>query len=149
MNVSSMITILTSWTVTPTEAAVQAVADGAANAGAVAPTGGPMDLITMLGMPLLMIGAVWFFMMRPQRKREKQMAEMQDAMKVGENVLTSAGFYGKIVSIGHDSFIVEFGGEAGGRGVRVPVRKSDVVGIKTPVMTPPPVETADTKGKKK
>jgi len=108
-----------------------------------------MQLLLSFGLLPIMLVAFWFFMIRPQRKREKQMEEMQGSMKVGENVLTSAGFYGKIVSVGHDSFIVEFGGEGGGRGVRVPVRKADVVAIKTPVMTPPPVETAADKPSKK
>ena len=112
-------------------------------------TGGMLESVLMLVGPLLMLAAIWFFMMRPQRKREKQMAEMQESMKAGENVLTSAGFYGKITGVGHDSFIVEFGGEGGGRGIRVPVRKADIVAIKTPVMTPPPVETAVEKPKKK
>jgi len=111
--------------------------------------GGLMEMVTLFGFPLLMLAAIWFFMMRPQRKREKQMAEMQETMKAGENVLTSSGFYGKITGVGHDSFIIEFGGEGGGRGIRVPVRKADVVAIKTPVMTPPPVETVAEKPKKK
>ena len=111
-------------------------------------SGGPMEMLVTLGFPLLMLVAIWFFMMRPQRKREKQMVEMQESLKVGENVLTSAGFYGKIVSVGHDSFMIEFGADGGGRGVRVPVRKADVVGIKTPVMTPPPVQTAEIADKK-
>jgi len=130
----------------PTEQAAQVAQDAANGTQQIA--SGPMDIVMLL-VPILMLVVVWFLMMRPQRKREKEMAEMQSAMKVGENVLTSAGLYGKIVSIGHDSFVVEFGAEGGGRGVRIPVRKSDIVGIKTPVMTPPPIETADTKGKKK
>ena len=134
------------------EAASDVVAqatEGAANGAGQAATGNPlMDMLVGIGLPLLMMGAIWFFMMRPQRKREKQMAEMQGAMSVGESVLTSAGLFGKIVSVGHDSFIIEFGADGGGRGVRVPVRKADVVAIQTPVMTPPPVETAETKKKK-
>ena len=123
-----------------------AQATEAASNAAQSQTGNPMlDMVVSLGLPLLMLAAVWFFMMRPQRKREKAMVEMQETLKVGENVVTSAGFFGKIASVGHDSFIVEFGADTGGRSIRVPVKKGDVVGIQSPVMTPPPVKTADDK----
>jgi len=74
----------------------------------------------------------YFLTIRPQRKRDKQMKEMQATMKVGDNVVTSGGWYGKIADVGHDCFIVEFGTN---RGVRIPVRKSDVLGIATPQIT--------------
>lgn len=80
-----------------------------------------------------MLVALYFFLIRPQRKRDKQQTAMQQSIKVGDRVLTSSGFYGKIVDIGNDAFVLEFGDN---RGVRVPVRKSDVIGLKTPDMSP-------------
>ena len=65
------------------------------------------------------------------------MAEMQSALKVGDNVVTSSGFFGKIVEIGQDAIVLEFGSN---RGVRIPIRKTDIVGIKEPIMTPPHVK---------
>jgi preprotein translocase subunit YajC len=81
--------------------------------------------------------ALWFFMIRPQRKKAKEAKEMQGALKIGESVVTTSGFFGKIVGVGEDSFLIEFGEN---RGVRVWVRKGDIAGIKVPVMTPPPAE---------
>jgi preprotein translocase subunit YajC len=80
-----------------------------------------------------LLAALYFFMFRPQRKREKEMKEMQASIGVGDNVITSSGLYGVVTALGEDCFVIEFGSN---RGVRIPVRKSDVVGIKTPALTP-------------
>ncbi|MCL2416049.1 MAG: preprotein translocase subunit YajC [Defluviitaleaceae bacterium] len=97
--------------------------------------GGFFETFGVVAIWIVMIGALWFFMFRPQRKREKAVRQMQNELRVGENVVTTSGFYGKIVGVGTDSFLIEFGE---GRGIRVWVRKSDIADVRTPVMTPPP-----------
>jgi preprotein translocase subunit YajC len=92
--------------------------------------GGMMGTIIMFGG---MFAAMYFFLIRPQRKRDRQQKEMQSALKVGDRIVTSSGMFGKIVSVGGDAFMVEFGDI---RGVRIAVRKTDVLGIKTPNMSP-------------
>jgi len=91
---------------------------------------------------LLFVG-IYFLFFRPQRKREKQRKEMQAGIKSGDNIVTSGGLYGKVADVGTDCFVVEFG--ISGRSVKMPVAKSDVVGVKEPVLTPPPRESADAK----
>ena len=86
----------------------------------------------------VVIVGMYFLMFRPQRKREKQMREMQSAIKTGDNVVTSGGLFGKVADVGTDCFVVELG--ISGRSVRIPVLKSDVLGVREPVMTPPPKE---------
>jgi preprotein translocase subunit YajC len=54
---------------------------------------------------------------------------------VGDNVITNGGLYGRVSDVGDDAFIVEFGTN---RSIKIPVRKSDVLGIKEPKLTPPP-----------
>jgi len=81
---------------------------------------------------------MYFLMFRPQRKREKAMREMQAAIKSGDNIVTSGGLFGRVVDVGTDCFVVELG--ISGRSVRIPVLKNDVLGIREPVMTPPPKE---------
>jgi len=83
---------------------------------------------TLILWGLIIVG-MYFLLIRPQRKREKQVREMQAALKKGENIITTSGFYGKIVDVSEDAFLIEFG-ERGG--VRVWVRKSDVAGPKSP-----------------
>ena len=90
-----------------------------------------------------MIMAIWgavivgmyFLMFRPQRKREKAMKEMQAGLKTGDNVVTSGGLFGKIVNTGNDCFVVEMG--VGGKTVRVPILKHDVLGVREPDLNAP------------
>ena len=81
---------------------------------------------------------MYFFMFRPQRKREKEMKNLQSSLRVGDNIVTSSGMYGKIMDVGQDCFVVEFGTN---RGVRIPIRKADVIGVKEPVLTQTSGET--------
>jgi preprotein translocase subunit YajC len=83
------------------------------------------------GVILLM----YLLMFRPQRKREKKMKEMQAAISTGDNVVTNAGLFGKVADVGEDCFVIEFGTN---RGIRIPVLKSEVIGIRTPQMNPQP-----------
>jgi preprotein translocase subunit YajC len=86
---------------------------------------------------LIMIGGIflvmYFLMIRPQRKREKKLKEMQSAITAGDYVVTNAGLFGKVAGVGEDCFIVEFGTN---RNIRIPVLKSEVIGIREPKMTP-------------
>ncbi|MBE6011510.1 MAG: preprotein translocase subunit YajC [Lachnospiraceae bacterium] len=71
----------------------------------------------------VLIGGLYFFMSRPQKKREKQLKELQASIKVGDSVVTSGGFYGKVVDTADDLYIIEFGTN---KGVRIPVNKAEV-----------------------
>ena len=101
---------------------------------------GAFNMFWMYGIWALVIVGFYFLTIRPQRKRDKQMKEMQSTLKVGENVLTSGGMYGRIADVGQDCFLIEFGTN---RGVRIPIRKSDVLCIQTPTLTQAPVAKAD------
>ena len=91
--------------------------------------GGAMGIgVTVLYMAVF-FGIMWFFIIRPQRKREKEIAEMQSAIKVGDYVLLNSGSYGKVVDIVNDLFIIEFGLN---KGVRIPVKKIAVAGVQEP-----------------
>jgi len=102
----------------------------------------PFGTVWMIAIWGLVILGMYFLMIRPQRKREKQTREMQANLKVGDNVLTNGGMYGRIADVGQDCFVVEFGTN---RGVRIPIRKTDVLGIQSPKLTPtPPTEIEKT-----
>jgi len=81
---------------------------------------------------------MYFLMIRPRRKQEKKMKELQQGLKAGDNVVTNAGLFGRITDVGTDCFVVEMG--VAGRTVKVPVLKSEVLGVRDPVLTPPPRE---------
>ncbi len=68
-----------------------------------------MTLITIFlqaessGNPLiffvLVFGVFWFFMIRPQVKKQKQERKFREEMKKGDKVVTTGGLHGKVVEI--------------------------------------------------
>ena len=59
-------------------------------------------------LPLVILIAVMYFLLiRPQKKREKKIKSMLEAVKPGDRVRTIGGIYGKIVSIDGDKAIIE------------------------------------------
>ena len=109
-----------------------APAGGGAAPAQAEPAGG---ILPMLLPFVLMFAVVYFLIMRPQRKQAKATKEMQEALRPGDNIITTSGFFGKIVGEGTDCFLVEFGQD---RGIKVWIRRTDIAGVREPVMTPPP-----------
>ncbi len=58
---------------------------------------------------VLIIVLLYFMMIRPQRKREKETKEMINAMKVGDKVVTIGGICGKVVKIKDEFVFIESG----------------------------------------
>lgn len=55
----------------------------------------------------LMFLIMYFFMIRPQMQRQKKEKAFQEAMKVGERVVTTSGIHGKISEINDDVVTIE------------------------------------------
>ncbi len=68
-------------------------------------------------------GGIYWFFIKPQKKREKEIREAQAKIAIGDKVVLSTGIYGEVVDLGVDVYIVEIGLN---KGVRVPVRKDNV-----------------------
>ena len=92
------------------KAAAGAAASGAAESGAAASgAGGVIGMIgTMLPMILLVV-VLYFIMIRPQRKKEKELKAQIDAMRVGDKVVTIGGICGKVTKIKDDYIYLETG----------------------------------------
>lgn len=116
--------------------------DNSAASGETASTGSIYPTLLIYGA---LIVAMYFLLFRPQRKQAKEMKELQTNLKTGDSIVTSSGMFGKIVGIGQDCFLVEFGEN---RGVRIWVRKNDIIANSTPVTTPLPTESGEDKAKK-
>ena len=58
-------------------------------------------------MIVLMFVALYFLMIRPQKKQEKQVNDMRNNLQVGDEITTIGGIIGKIVSIKEDTITVE------------------------------------------
>jgi preprotein translocase subunit YajC len=60
-------------------------------------------------LPLLIVFVVMYFLViRPQNKRAKEQQQMQTAVKVGNQVLTSGGLIGKVMKAEEKELVVEF-----------------------------------------
>ena len=91
----------------------------AAEAGGAAGTqGGLMQLLPMI----LIFGVVfYFFIYRPQKKRQKQHDQMLNAITRGDTVVSAGGFFGKVSDILDDSYIIEIA-----EGVKVRILKNSI-----------------------
>lgn len=93
-------------------------------------SGGAMSLVSLLLMYAVVIGAMWFFLFRPQSKEKKRMAAMLAKLEIGDAVLTTSGFYGIVISIEDDNMvIVEFGNN---KNCRIPMDKSAISRVEKP-----------------
>lgn len=84
------------------------------------------SLISMVVVYAVIIGAMYFIFLRPQRKEQKRLQAMIAAVEIGDYVLTNSGFYGSIIDITDDTVIVEFGNN---KNCRIPMRKSAIAQI--------------------
>lgn len=61
-------------------------------------------------LPLILIFVVfWFMLIRPQRKKDKQVKEMLNNLKAGDRVCTIGGIYGTITGIRDDTVTLSVG----------------------------------------
>ncbi|MDO5396793.1 MAG: preprotein translocase subunit YajC [bacterium] len=66
------------------------------------------SIVTFLPM-ILIIVLLYFMMIRPQRKREKETKEMINALKVGDKIVTIGGICGKVIKIKDEFVVIETG----------------------------------------
>ena len=64
---------------------------------------------SFLLMMVAIFGVMYFFMIRPQKKQEKQINEMRNNLQVGDEVTTIGGIIGQIVSIKDETVLIETG----------------------------------------
>jgi preprotein translocase subunit YajC len=72
-------------------------------AQAPAPQGGGMPQILFFG---LIFAAMWFLMIAPQRKKQKQHEAMLKSLGNGDEVVTAGGIFGTVVAVKDDRFVV-------------------------------------------
>lgn len=73
--------------------------------------GGIMSILTAL-IPLALIIVVFYFLLiRPEKKRSKQMKEMLDNLQIADEVVTTGGIIGRVLSIKEDTVLIETGSD--------------------------------------
>jgi preprotein translocase subunit YajC len=78
-------------------------------ADAAAPAGGASNPILAYAPLILMFGLLYFLMIRPQQKKQKELKKFVDSMKKGDSVVTSSGILGVIAGIKDSSIILKVG----------------------------------------
>ena len=66
---------------------------------------------SMLWVFVAMFGLMYFLMIRPQQKKQKQIQEMLSHLKVGDRVMTSSGMLGTITRVSDKTVRLNFGGK--------------------------------------
>ncbi|HUW78656.1 MAG TPA: preprotein translocase subunit YajC [Candidatus Nanopelagicaceae bacterium] len=64
------------------------------------------NLSSLLPMVLL-IGAFWFLVLRPNKKRQTDAANLRSSISVGQRVVTTSGVFGTIVGVTDETFDLE------------------------------------------
>ena len=70
--------------------------------------GGSISSILIM---VVMVVAFYFLLIRPQRKKDKAVKNMLDALKVGDRICTIGGIYGTITAIKNDTVTLSMGGQ--------------------------------------
>ena len=109
---------------------------GGAGGGAGGAEGGGMAGI-MLPIALFVL-IFYFFIIRPQRKRQKQQDNLIGSIAKGDQVVTIGGFFGTIQEVREDHFVIELTKE-----VRVRILKSAVATKRVPTQAQSPAYLED------
>ena len=71
---------------------------------------------------LLIIVVFYFFMIRPQMKRQKELRKYRDSLKKGDKIITTGGIYGKVSEVKDTYITVDIAD-----GVTIKIDKSAVI----------------------
>jgi preprotein translocase subunit YajC len=74
-------------------------------------------------LPLLLIVVVfYFFMIRPQMKRQKEVRKFRESLSKGDKVVTTGGIYGKIIEVKETTIVLEIA-----KDVHIKVDKNGII----------------------
>lgn len=99
----------------------------AAQGSATGSGGGGLEMLLMM---LAIFAIMWFFMIRPQQKKQKEIRNFQNALTEGAKVVTSGGIYGTVKRIDIEKGRVEL---EIARGVVIEVDKSSIFADNTAI----------------
>lgn len=66
---------------------------------------------TMIIMMVAVFAIMYFLMIRPQKKKQKEEQAMRDSLQIGDEITTIGGIVGRIVTVKDDSLIIETGAD--------------------------------------
>jgi preprotein translocase subunit YajC len=87
--------------------------------------GGGQGSSLMTFLPIIFIFVIFYFLLiRPQQKQKKEHQNLLASLKVGDNVLTAGGIYGRVTGLKDDKVTVEISDK-----VRVKVSRGHIAGV--------------------
>lgn len=104
----------------------------AANDAAAAGTMGGLGILTMIIPLAAMVLIFWLFIIRPEKKRSREMQNMLNNLQVADEVVTTGGIIGLVVSVSKDWVLIETGSDR----TKIRVVKSAIAQNKTPHEAP-------------
>lgn len=69
------------------------------------------EMTSSLIVMLVFIAAMYFLLIRPQKKKDKQIQAMRNNLQVGDEIITIGGIRGKIVKTKDDSIVIQVGAD--------------------------------------
>jgi len=72
------------------------------------PSGSPLMFPIMM---VALFAAMYFFTIRPQKKKQKEEQQMRDNLQIGDEITTIGGIVGRVVTIKDDSIVIESGAD--------------------------------------
>ena len=79
-------------------------------------------------MILVIFAALYFFTIRPQSKRDKELRNLRNSLKPGDEIVTIGGIYGKIVRVTDDRVVIMVGSDK----TKLELAKSAISGLADP-----------------
>ena len=70
-----------------------------------------LQMLPSIGIILVLVVAFYVLLIRPQRKREKQETEMRSSLSVGDEITTTGGIVGRILSVSDDTVVIGTSGD--------------------------------------
>ena len=95
-------------------------------AGGSVVAGAGESFVFMTGSLLVMFGLLYLFVIRPQKKQEREHLAVVNSVEIGDSILTTSGFYGTIIDVTPDIVIVEFGNN---KNCRIPMKKDAIIDV--------------------
>jgi preprotein translocase subunit YajC len=85
------------------------------NAGAAAdqldPAAAGGSMFSTIAMLVIMVGAFYFLLIRPEKKRSAQLKDMLNNLQIADEVVTTGGIIGRVISVKDDTVLIETGSD--------------------------------------
>lgn len=100
------------------------------------------SLISLIVPIVLMVVIFYFLIIRPEKKRNKEMQDMLNNIQVADEVITNGGIIGRVVSVKEDTILIETGSDR----TKIRIMKSAIA--KNNTVHEVPAQTVEPKPKK-